>query len=125
MPKRITFLAAFVISLSAAATACSGWGRTRTTFPDPDRLMTNRMLVWSAGETHDLHSVRVFESSITGVPWGRGANCIDCQVEIPFAAIDSLRLEQHSGPRTAVALGVAGTIAVIFFGFIGLLAAMR
>jgi hypothetical protein len=97
----------------------AGWRRPPE-LPSEALPPGQQVQVWHEGQAERLHSVKITEDSVSGVPYLRSRDCDSCRVAFPLAAVDSLRLgHPERGFWRSVALGLGG-LAVIGLAVCGL-----
>jgi len=96
------------LALVALLVGCSpGWHRVT---PGPSEALNTRQQfqVWSHGQAHQWHGVRVSGDSVSGVPFTRSPDCDSCRVRLALADVDSLRAGNPvAGLWNGVVLGLS------------------
>lgn len=95
-------------------TACSSFqgGRPLDQVPLPAETRA-RYEVWSHGEGHQLHALRIEHDSVVGVPWWKDPACDSCRVAIARSEVDSVRTLKFDGNRS----GALASLSIPFIAF--------
>jgi hypothetical protein len=58
--------------------------------------------LWSRGEVHVVHGVRVHGDTVVSVPYWLPPSCDSCSVRLPLSLLDSVRIQQAATTRTFI-----------------------
>lgn len=111
-------LVVLIASLSTAS--CTSWGHTTYNLRPARTRNAERLLVWTEGESLNLHTVEFSDSTLSGVPWWRSGSCEECRLTILLVNVDSIQLSKYSGSKTALAIGLPAVLGI----YVGMLASL-
>jgi hypothetical protein len=100
-----------LLLILSACTSFQG-GRPLDQVPLPAQTRA-RYEVWSHGEGHQLHALRIENDSVVGVPWWKDPACDSCRVAIARGEVDSVRTLKFDGNQS----GALASLAIPFIAF--------
>jgi hypothetical protein len=114
---------ATIVCLCALIGGCHNWHRDPTVLVRPlgDRA---RVQLWSRGEVHEVHGVRVRGDSVIAVPYWLPPDCDTCAVRLARSQIDSVRIQQPATTRTFILGGVVVAVSVAMAWIVAELASL-
>lgn len=105
-----------LVIFSLLLAGCSSYQHGRpleaVPLPAPTR---DRFEVWSKGQAHQLHALRIEHDSLVGVPWWNDPACDSCRVVFARADVDSVRGREYDPDKTTNTAITGGVVAYLVY----------